>query len=548
MTRARSLRSAAVALRSVVAPAGLAFGAAGGSPGSRALAVAAALALAFPPVPALAQAPVLVPKVRDSASSPAPPVLAVPPGARTQRFTMPVGKSIIVDLPSEASEVFVGRPEVANAIVRSPRRLYVMAMAKGPTTIFALDKDGRQIATLEINVIGRDIGELSGILKTVMPDNDIRVQAVDDTIILTGTVASAVDAQRAYDIASAFTGYTAVGAGGGASSSGGGSSVSFSSTPVVVNGSIINSLVIRGQDQVTLKVQLVEVQRNVVKQLGIQVGTALGVAASGGLSGTAGSNAFPTVANQFSAGNTTAGGLSSSLDWIGQKNSLTSSIQAFERTGVARILAEPNVTAISGETASFTAGGTIPLATSSTIDPTTNKCTVSYTQTNYGVNLAFTPTVLSEGRISMHIVTSVTEPDPTYSAISACSNQVAMRTRSNTTTVELPSGGSIVTAGLIQQASQQAIAGTPGLMNLPILGALFRSRDYQRQESELMIVVTPYLAKTLRPDQIAKPDDGFTDPTDPQSWLLGRVNRIYSTAGNPELARSYRGHVGFIND
>ena len=509
---------------------------------------AAVAALALATSAAAAQTPVLVPKVRDTASTPAPSMLSVPPGARTQRLTMPVGKSVIVDLPSDASEVFVGRPEVANAVVRSPRRLYVMAIARGPTTIFALDKDGRQITTLEINVIGRDIGELSGILKTVMPDNDIRIQAVDDTIILTGTVASAVDAQRAYDIASAFTGYTAVGSGGGASATGGGSSVSFSGTPVIVNGSIINSLVIRGQDQVTLKVQLVEVQRNVIKQLGIQLNGGLGSTTASGLSSTGGSNAFPTAANQFSVGDTTTGGLSSTLKWIGQKNTLTSSIQAYERTGVARILAEPNVTAISGESAQFSAGGTIPLATSSLIDPTTGRCTVTYQQTNYGVSLSFTPTVLSEGRISLHVITTVSEPDPTYSALSGCSNQVGIRTRTNTTTVELPSGGSIVTAGLIQQASQQAIAGTPGLMNLPILGALFRSRDYQRQESELMIIVTPYLAKTLRPDQISKPDDGFTDPTDPQSWLLGRMNRIYSTAGNPELARSYRGHVGFIND
>ena len=188
--------------------------------------------------PVMAQTPILVPKVQNGADSPAPPVIAVPASAPTQKLTMAVGKSIIVDLPADASEVFVGKPEVANAVVRSARRLYVMAMGKGPTTIFALDKDGHQVATLEINVNGRDVGELAGILKTVMPDNDIRVQAVDDSIILTGTVASAVDAQRALDIATAFTGYTAVGAGGGASSSGGGSSISFAGTPVVVQGSI----------------------------------------------------------------------------------------------------------------------------------------------------------------------------------------------------------------------------------------------------------------------------------------------------------------------
>ncbi len=514
--------------------------------------IRAALALALvsvlaPPAPAVAQTPVLVPKVKDAASTPAPSMLAVPPGARTQRLTMPVGKSMIVDLPSDASEVFVGRPEVANAVVRSPRRLYVMAIARGPTTIFALDKDGRQIATLEINVIGRDVGELSGILKTVMPDNDIRVQAVDDTIILTGTVASAVDAQRAYDIASAFTGYTAVGSGGGASSTGGGSSVSFAGTPVIVNGSIINSLVIRGQDQVTLKVQVVEVRRAVLKQLGISLNGGGGT--TGGFSNSTSSIGLPSANNTFNVGdNPYTNGLNTALNWVGQKNSLSATLQALERSGVAHTLAEPNVTAISGESAKLTAGGTVPLAVSSSIDPTTHICTSTYAQTNYGITLAVTPTVLSEGRISLHIDTEVNEPDPTSAVSTGCSNTVGFRSRTNTTTVELPSGGSIVTAGLIQQASQQAISGTPGLMNLPILGALFRSRDYQRQETELMIIVTPYLAKTLRPDQISKPDDGFTDPSDPQSWLLGRMNRIYSKADNPELAKSYRGRVGFIND
>ena len=163
--------------------------------------------------------------------------------------------------------------------------------------------------------------------------------------------------------------------------------------------------------------------------------------------------------------------------------------------------------------------------------------------------LNFTPTVLSDGRISLHVSTQVTEPDNNTQIATSCgASFIGFRDRRNETTVELPSGGSIVSAGLVQQSSNNFISGTPGVMNLPILGALFRSRAYQRQETELMIVVTPYLAKTLRPDQISKPDDGFTDATDPQTSLLGRVNRIYSTAGNPDLVRSYRGHVGFIND
>ena len=496
-------------------------------------ALAAVVAVPSVPLPASAQTPVLTPRATRAADSPAPDTLIVSSRQRVQRFTMPVGKSMIVDLPDDAAELFIGRPEVANAVVRSPRRIYVMAVAKGPTTIFALDKNGRQIATLEINVIGRDIGALDEILKTALPDNDIRVQAVDDTVILTGTVASAVDAQRAFDIASAFTGYTAVGAGGGGGGGGGGVSVS-AGTPQIVPGRIINSLVIRGQDQVMLKVSIVEIRRDVVKQLGVNLNgdwrSAAAAAATDALLSSSGAGARGT------------------FNYGGGRNSLSATLNALETNGVAHTLAEPSVTAVSGETAKLQAGGTIPILQSSTL-AVTGLPTCNYVQQQYGVSLNFTPTVLSGGRISLHISTQVVEPDATTGVTAGtCGTIVGFRQRQNETTVELPSGGSLASAGLVQQNSQQTLNGTPGLLNLPILGALFRSREYQRNETELMIVVTPYIAKTLRPDQISKPDDGFTDASDPQAWLLGRVNRIYSTAGNPELARSYRGHVGFIND
>ena len=504
------------------------------------------LPLFGPPHTAMAQSSILVPQLGNAAASPAPASLAISASQRTRKFTMPVGKSIIVDLPADAAEVFVANPQVADAVVRSARRLYIMAKGKGPTTITALNRDGGPIATLEINVNGRDIGELEAILKSVLPGNDIRVQAVEDTVILTGTVDSAVTAQRAQDIATAFTGYSAIGTGGGGGGGapGGGGGVSVSAgTPVVVPGQIVNSLVIRGPDQVTLKVSLVEVRRDIVKQLGVSLNGAWSSYGAASALGPAGSAAATAA--------TGSSGLTSTLNLVGQKNSLQSVLQAFESNGVAHILAEPNVTAISGESAKFQAGGTIPLPVSSTNSTSVFfGCQVTYEQKPYGATLNFTPTVLAGGRISLHIATSVVEPDESTRVSAGCGSAsiVGFRQRQNETTVELPSGGSIVSAGLVQQLSQQTIAGTPGLMNLPILGALFRSRSYQRNETELMIVVTPYLSKTLRPDQVSKPDDGFTDATDPQSWLLGRMNRIYSTANNPELIRSYRGRVGFIAD
>ena len=504
------------------------------------------LSLLFGPSgPIAAQTAIALPRVTDDASKPAPSNVAITAGQRTRKLTIPSGKSMVVDLPSDASEVFVGNPQVANAVVRSARRLYVMAVANGQTTIFALDKAGQQIATLELVVVGRDLSDLKSILDAAIPGNEITIQGINDTVILTGSVASAVDAQRAFDIASAYVGYTPVGASSGASSSGGGSSSVNFSSPIVVNGNLINSLVIRGQEQVTLKVTVVEVQRDIVKQLGI--------AASGTFGSTSVfENAAPSLSSvpagymsPTSSGFLTGG---SAPAISGKFGSLQAALQAYERNGVARVLAEPTVTAISGESAKFTAGGSIPVSSSSSIDPKTGICTVSTILQDYGVTLNFTPTVLSEGRISLHIATEVTEPDGLNAVAYACSNQIGFRTRKNTTTVELPSGGSLVSAGLIQQVSKQAIAGAPGLMNLPILGSLFRSRDYQRQESELMIIVTPYLVKALRPDQVTKPDDGFADATDPQSWFLGRMNKIYSTANNPELIKNYKGHVGFITD
>lgn len=476
----------------------------------------------------------------DIASVPAPPFIQIDPSRPVRRLTLAVGKSSIVDLPADASEVFIGNPLVANAVVRSAHKMFVMGVANGQTTIFALDKNGQQIATLELT-IGRDTSELGAILATALPNNDIRVQTVDDTIILTGTVQSAIDAQKAYDIAFAFVNYTAVGGGAASGGSGSGSAISFGTT-AVVSGKLINGLTIRERDQVMLKVQVVEVRRAVLKQLGISLTGNWGAAGSG-VSGSAFTNGTPSL-NPLSNSDTVANIGAA----FGGGSSFASKIQAYERNGVARVLAEPTVTAISGESARFTAGGQVPIASTSTIDAATGVCTVATTLQTYGVSLNFTPTVLSEGRISLHLATEVSEPDGTRSAQYSCSNQVGFRTRTNETTVELPSGGSIVTAGLIQQNSQQAIAGLPGLMNLPILGALFRSRDYQRDESELMIVVTPFITKTLRPDQIAKPADGLTDPSDPQSWFLGRLNRVYSTADNPELIHNFKGRVGFIND
>jgi len=464
---------------------------------------AAVLAVAAPAGVALEPAPAAASERKTGAT-------AVARGnSQTSRLTMGVGQSVIVDLPREASEIFVANPKVANAVVRSASKLYIIATGGGQTTVFAMDRAGRQIATIEISV-GLDVGQLESIIRAAIPGSNVTAKTVNDTIILTGSTSSAGDAKKAMDIATGFVG-------GGENAS-----------------KVINSLSISGRDQVMLKVTIAEVQRQIVKQLGV-----VGVDASGGWGRLLLDN--PLSLNPVSPSDT-----SLRLRAGSASNPFSANIRAFERNGVARILAEPTVTAISGETAKFIAGGELPVPASQNCTP--QGCTIGVVFKPYGVSLNFTPVVVAPGRILLRIATEVTEIDPTTVVPFASANIPAMRTRKNETTVELPSGASIATAGLIQNKSRQVINGLPGLMNLPVIGTLFRSRDYQREETELMIVVTPYIAKPVDGKTLARPDDGFSDPTDPQSWLLGRVNRIYSTKDNPQIIRQFRGRIGFIND
>jgi pilus assembly protein CpaC len=441
-------------------------------------------------------------------------------GQLVKNLQLGVGKSVIVDLPEDAAEIYVGDPRIANAIVRSAKRIYVSAIANGQTTIFALGRDGRKIAIVEVSV-GRDVGELSNLLNAAIPGNDIHVRTVADSIILTGSVASAGDAQKAIDIASGFI----ADAGGSFSFGAAGISASGGSS-----GKVINSLTIRGLDEVSLRVTVAEIRREIVKQLGVT------------MSGSGPNGSF-TLDNPFAI-NGALTSTQATLTWVKGSGTFSATLQAFERQGVAHTLAEPTVTAVSGESAKFMAGGTIPIANSQSCTGST--CQIGFIQQPYGVTLNFTPVVLSPGRIQLRIATEVTDIDYstqiTFSGISI----PGFRTRNNVTTVELPSGGSIATAGLISTQTQQAINGLPGLMNLPVLGALFRSRDYQRNETELMIIVTPYIVHAIDPGQVVRPDQNFEDASDPQSVLLGRVNRIYSTSGSLQPLPGYAGKIGFI--
>ncbi len=454
-----------------------------------------------------------------ASDSQVPSTLSIESGG-VKSLQLGLGRSVIVDLSEDATEIFVGEPKVANAIVRSARRLYISTLSPGQTTIFALGANGRKIAVLEISV-GRDVGELAQLLKSAIPDNDIHIRTVSDSIILTGSVASAGDAQKALDIASGFLASRS-----GAAPGAGGASTETTS------GKIVNSLIIRGLDQVSLRVTITEIRRQIIKQLGVNL------AGSGKAFNFNSTNAF--------AVNGAVSATQAALGWVTAGENLTATLQAFEQQGVARTLAEPTVTAVSGERAKFLAGGTIPIPSSESCSA--GICQIGYVQQPYGVTLNFTPVVLSQGRIQLRIATEVTDIDTSKSLTIDNISIPGFRTRKNETTVELPSGGSIASAGLISTQSQQAIDGLPGLMDLPVLGTLFRSRDYLRQETELLIIVTPYIVHAIDPKEVVRPDANFEEASDPQAWFLGRVNRIYSTSGNLQPMPGYYGKVGFITD
>ncbi|MDE2362653.1 MAG: type II and III secretion system protein family protein [Hyphomicrobiales bacterium] len=443
-----------------------------------------------------------------------------------KRISLGVGRTIILDLPADASEIVVGDPKVANAIVRSTRKLYIMGLASGQTTILALDHAGRQIANIEMN-IGRDLDQLDKLLKAALPRTKIVAKQVSDSVVLTGEASSSGEAATALDIAKAYVSRVSGAAPGAAAGGAGG------------DGAVVNAITIRSQEQVMVKLTIAEVQRTILKQLGVSTSST---------GDTILKTTWATLTQQNAFG--LNGQLGNSGLTIPLGNSLSATLSAFERYGVSRTLAEPTVTAVSGEAAKFTVGGELPVpansACSTSLGVTTCQNTVTFKP--YGVTLNMTPVVIGEGRILLRIATEVTEVDTTQTVTINSISVPGFRTRKHETTVELPSGGSIATAGLITNNSKHSITGLPGLLNLPILGALFRSRDYQRQETELMIIVTPYIAHSVSPGDVSRPDDGFADATDMQGVLLGRVNRLYSSRSNPQAVQNWKGRFGFIQD
>ncbi|MCT2580219.1 MAG: BON domain-containing protein [Mesorhizobium sp.] len=463
----------------------------------------------------------------------------------SQRVKLGLNKSVVIDLPSDAYDILVANPAVADAVTRTARRIYLFGKAVGETNIFVFGPNGEQIASLDL-AVERDVAGLEDYLKRFLPTSQIKVELLNDNVILTGNVDTPLDAKRAVDLATIFvsggeatTGqYSQTAAGGSAN---GGVDINNPDQERRVS-KIVNLLQIIGDDQVTLKVTVAEVSRSVMKQLGVNMMASGG---SNGISWGALSDPYTGLGKPLS----NAGlGISAS--------GLQSYINAMEQSGVMKTLAEPTLTAVSGEKATFKVGGEYNMVTNVSAnvsnDNQTGLKTYQIEKIEYGIGLEFQPVVLSPGRISLKVRTSVSEPT-TEGSVSASTdnssigmNALSLRKRLADTTVELPSGGSMMIAGLVRDDVRQAVVGLPGLTKIPVLGALFRSRDFVRNESELVIIITPYLARPVARNELAKPDDNFNAPSDGAGMFLGRVNRVYGTMQTDRPPGRYHGVVGFI--
>jgi pilus assembly protein CpaC len=424
--------------------------------------------------------------------------------AATRPLALDLDRSQLVRLARPARDVLVANPAIADVVLRSADTAFVIAKKIGETDVYFLDRAGRQIDGLDITV-RLDTTALVQALRQAIPNEAISVSTANQSIVLGGAVASQQVATNAAQIARQFVGD---------------------------DKSVINLLRVRDRSQVVLRVRVTEMQRTAVKELGITPGFPAPFSFHiGGVGFSVGGSAPSFVQTPFfglatgpgaSAGSPLgAAPVPSPFPGIpgAPSSSFSALLQALESNGLVKTLAEPTLTAVSGETASFLVGGKFPLPTVVGVGATAEVVPTFYP---FGVQLTFTPIVLSSGLISLKIATSVSATGAPTSV--GGTSVPSLTERGATTTVELPSGGGVAIAGLLQNDIENTIQGLPGLMNLPILGALFSSKQFQHDETDLVIAVSAYLVRPVDPDAITYPSDGFGPASDFNMYFLGRLN------------------------
>ncbi|MEG1451219.1 type II and III secretion system protein family protein [Brevundimonas sp.] len=435
-------------------------------------------------------------------------------GSAPRRINLPKGSSFSVDLPADVRDIVVTNPAVANAMLHTHRRITIVGLTPGETDAVFVGANGRVILTLKVRV-DAGVSALQDSLTRTFPGSDLRAEAVNDNIILSGSASNMGDAERAAQLARAHA-----------------------SAP----DKVVNMISINGSDQVTLRVRVVEVQRNVIKQLGFDTQALIN-----------GNGRHPfniATGMSFSVNSGLQGGISADWSRLTDPGSdLTSGrlgLAAFERVGLARTLAEPNLTSVNGEAASFLAGGEFPVPASRDSE---GQVTVEYKP--YGVGLAFRPVVLSEGRINLQVKVEVSELNPSSGLTIGAGTPSSitlpgLTVRRSDTTVEIPSGGAMMIAGLLQETSRQAVDSLPGMTNLPVLGSLFRSRDYLMGETELVVIVEPYIVNPTAPARMQTPADGLRIATDAQAIFFGQLNQVYGAPAPNVSGAGWQGPVGYV--
>jgi len=462
--------------------------------------------------PAMAQSPGTVAGIDEVTDGPTPEVIL-----------LPLNKARVFRLPREARDILVSNPAIADVVIKTPTMLYVLGREVGDTNVFVFDSEGKQITRLEIRV-DLDLAALRQVLAEVMPDESIDVTAVNRDIVLSGTVRSAQAAENARLIARRF---------------------------VQGDDNMVNLINVGSEQQVLLRVRVAEMQRTIVKQLGFR--TTLGARNNNiNAPGIASSSLIPqgtgpAFDRSFDAGFASAQrtiadpfGTAQLTVFAGAFNALSTAIDALESNGLVKTLAEPNLTAISGENANFLVGGEFPIP----VPQDQNTITIEFKQ--FGILLTFTPVVLNSGVISLKISTEVSQLSTKAQVVLANFIIPSLSVNRAETTVELPSGGSLVIAGLLQDDIRNTIEGFPGLKDIPVLGSLFRSTSFQKDETELVVAVTPYLVRSVDDRSIVLPTDGFAPASDFDMYFLGRLHDVYAAPEDqPDVGR-LQGPIGFI--
>jgi len=444
----------------------------------------------------------------ESSPGPASAIVQSLNGTPDEVVPLALNKTLELHLPSAVRDVIVGSPAIADVVVRSPTQLFLVGRTIGSTNVFLLDAGGKIIQRFEVNV-RQDTASVKAALADLLPGEPIDVSGAGDSIVLTGSVSSDGIVQRARSVARRF---------------------------VDADERVINLLKVANEQQVMLRVRVSEIDKTAIKNLGIDWNLNNIALGGGGLSLAQGAT------SNFTTGQA-VGQAVGSASGLGPIGSLDATLSVLEQQNLSKTLAEPNLVTVSGEAANILVGGEFPIP----VSQDNNTITVDFKQ--FGVALSFLPVVLDSGRISLKVGTEVSAIDPTNQvAIGVNLSVPGLRVRRATSVVELPSGGSIMIGGLLQNDITSGLNGLPGLMNIPVLGQLFRSNAFQHNETELVITVTALLVKPVQPKLLAVPTDGFAPSSDLDFYLLGHLQNIYVKQPVPtgRNAPSLQGPIGYI--